>query len=148
MEVKLQQQLGWDKVSKARESTQEVKSGLMAQLDNVQREFASVAVDLAENLWGKIPARHRKPKSYRDQRYRIRKLRNMAEAVCTMVKLGTPPGVLFHKRLRELIASGVNPQIDIGNREAWTQWEQWAREEIRRIRHNTQVERRAFLGDR
>jgi hypothetical protein len=105
-------------------------------------------VDLAEDLWGKIPGKRRKPKSYHDQRYRIRKLRNMAEAVCTMGKLDTSPGPLFHKRLRDLIASGVNPQIDIGNREAWIQWESWARDEIRRIRHNTQVERRAFLGDR
>src|SRR3954463_10122990 len=72
----------------------------------------------------------------------------MWRTVCTMVELETPPGALFHKRLRELIASGVNPQIDIGNREAWKQWEPWARDEIRRIRHNTQTERRAFLGDK
>jgi hypothetical protein len=72
----------------------------------------------------------------------------MAEAVRTMVKLKTPPGVLFHKRLRDLIASGVNPHIDIGDGEAWKLWERWARDEICRIRHNTQAERRAFLGDK
>src|SRR3954454_11382579 len=105
MAGKLQAQLGWDKVS-----------GLVDPLDKAQSNFARGVVDLAEDLWGKIPGKPRKPKSYRDQRYRIRKLRNMAEAVCTMLKLDSPPGALFHKRLRDLVASGVNPQIDIGNR--------------------------------
>src|SRR5690349_2402889 len=72
----------------------------------------------------------------------------MAEAICTMLKLEARPGALFRKRLRDLIASGVSPNIDIGNREAWKQWESWARDEIRRIRYITQVERRAFLGDK
>src|ERR1700710_1450181 len=110
--------------------------------------FAKVVVDLAEELWGKTPGKRRKPKPYREQRYRIRKLRNMAEAVCTVVRLGTAPGALFHKRLRELRACGIDPRIDSGNLEDWAKWEQWARDEIKRIRYNTQAERRAFLGDK
>jgi len=65
MEVKLQEQLGWDSVSNAQ---QEVKSGLVGHLDKAQRYFANVVVDLAEDLWGKTPGKRRKPKSYHDQR--------------------------------------------------------------------------------
>ena len=112
-------------MSKVQELNYEAKRGLVKRLDEAQYEFARSVVDLAEELWGKIPGKRRKPKSYREQRYRIRKLRNMAEVVCTTVKLGTAPGPMFQKRLRELRASGIDPQIDSGNLEAWVKWEQW-----------------------
>src|SRR3954468_3329093 len=77
MEEELLKHLGWDSVSKVQELNSEAKRGLVERLDEAQRDFARVAVDLAEELWGKTPGKRRKPKPYRDQRYRIRKLRNM-----------------------------------------------------------------------